>query len=491
MNRKKQDRLSVMIKEKKKAQMTIYMTLVFSILIPLMFTIIEGARINASKLQLECVLEMGMDSVLAEYHRELFDQYGLLFIDTAYGSGTGSLENTKDHLLTYMAYNLKPQKGLLMIGNRDFYRLQTDSLEFIKSSRATDQDGEVFEKMVMSYMLQKYGISYIQDISKIIQVAESNHIFDRNILEENDCAQAKINAIELPESEEGKDWQEVVIENPTEGINRFRSQGLLPIVCSKPISGRTINPDLYASHRNLVEGNGVWEKWQESNSLEELLLLNEYFMLKTGNYRNGKDNSVLQYQTEYLIAGKANDTDNLKTVVNRLLLIRGGANSVYFASDETMKAEAETAAAALSCVLLMPELQEVFQAAIIAGWIYAESVNDLKLLLDGYKVPLIKKKGEWNLSLDQSMNISATAIGNSLNKESGLDYEDYLRLLLYTTAGKTKTFRMMDIIEMDIRKTNGSQNFCMDNCIAAFLLQVIFTSDYGYYFLMKRENGYY
>ena len=480
-----------MMKESYKAQMTIYMTLVFSILIPLLFTIIEGARINASKVQLECVLEMGMDSVLAEYHRELFDQYGLLFIDTAYGGETGSLEKTKEHLLTYMDYNLKPQKGLLMIGNRDFYRLRAENVEFTEAYRATDQDGEVFKRMAISYMLQKYGISYVQDISRTITIAESNHIFEHDILEENDSTQAKINAIELPENMEGEDWQEIEIENPTEGINQFRSQGLLPIVCSKPISGRTINPQLYVSERNLVEGNGVWEKWEEHNSFEELLLLNEYFMLKTGNYLNEKDSRVLQYQTEYLIAGKENDTDNLKSVVNRLLLIRGGANSVYFFTDETMKAEAETAAAALSCVLLMPELQEVFQAAIIAGWIYAESVNDLKLLLDGYKVPLIKMKGDWNLSLEASMNISATTIGNSLHKDEGMGYEDYLRLLLYITDGKTKTFRMMDLIEMELRKTKGSENFCMDNCIAAFQLQAVFKSDYGYYFLMKRENGYY
>lgn len=474
------------------AQMTVFLTISLAVIIPLLFTMIEATRISASQLYLECVVDMGTDSILAEYHRELFNQYGLLFIDTSYGTDQGSLDLTSQHLSNYMSYNLSPQKELLLFGNKDFYRLHEDDIQFLMASRATDENGAVFEHMAMAYMLDKYGISYISDIKNVVNEAQSNQVFDQNIIKDNESAQAKIDAIELPEPEEGEEFQDISIDNPTEGVNKVRSKGILSLVCKEPVSGKGITPSLYVSKRSLVKGDGMWQQWENTNPLEKQLLMNEYYMLKAGNFRKLKNDSLLDYQVEYLIAGKSNDTDNLKSIANRLLLIRGGANTTYFFLDEELMAEAEAAAAALSCVVALPELEIIFQAAIVAAWIYAESVYDVKLLFEGEKVPLVKMKGQWNLSLEKALDLSQESFNeNQDGYEEGLDYEMYLRLLLYTTTQREKNMRMMDLIEMDIRKTKGSEAFRLDDCIAAYEVQIIFVSDYGYSYLMKREKGYF
>ena len=46
-----------------------------------------------------------MDSILAEYHRELQKQYNLFAIDCSYGTESASTKLTESHLLEYMNRN--------------------------------------------------------------------------------------------------------------------------------------------------------------------------------------------------------------------------------------------------------------------------------------------------------------------------------------------------------------------------------------------------
>ncbi len=236
------------------------------------------------------------------------------------------------------------------------------------------------------------------------------------------------------------------------------------------------------------------ESWQEHTPLVEGLLFNEYIMEKCGNYSQRKVGSPLCYETEYVIAGKSNDVDNLRIVADRILLIRGGANSIYFFSNQELKAEAKALATSLSFVLLYPQFEILFEAAIIAAWIYAESVVDVRQLFSGKKVPLIKGEGEWNLSLENALGLTVDAVsdmvGDGDSSDTGLSYEDYLRLLLYVTPLEEKTGRCMNLVEMNIRQVAGYENFCLDQCVAAFTIQMVFSSSYGYSFLMKRSCRY-
>ena len=49
-------------------------------------TLIEGAAVGATRLQAELAADLGLDSVFAEYHRELMKQYGVFYICLLYTS---------------------------------------------------------------------------------------------------------------------------------------------------------------------------------------------------------------------------------------------------------------------------------------------------------------------------------------------------------------------------------------------------------------------
>ena len=59
-----------------------------TIILSLIMVFFSGARIGAVKMKTECVADIAMNSVLAEYSRALYEQYGLLMVDTSYGTGS-------------------------------------------------------------------------------------------------------------------------------------------------------------------------------------------------------------------------------------------------------------------------------------------------------------------------------------------------------------------------------------------------------------------
>jgi len=478
---------------------SVYLVLMLAVMIPLTLTMIEAARISTIRLTLECAMDLAEDSVLAEYNRELFRQYDLLMIDTAYEHERGSVGYLAEHLEGYADYTIHPSKRILQPGARDLTGLSADTIEITKVSRATDEDGAVFRYMAVSYMLEKYGIAYVQDIQDLAHTTEAEGIYDSDIDSDLSDAQGNVDAIhvEPPEDEcdeDGNpvDWEEPEKDDPAGGVLALRSRGILSLVCKEEISGQTIRPEQYASHRSLVVGDGMCEDWEERNSLAEQFLFSEYIMEKCGCYTTPKENSHLRYEVEYIVAGKDSDTENLRSVAHRLLLLRGGANTVHFMRDTQLKNQAKGMAKFLSFVLAFPEFEELFEILIDAAWIYAESVYDVRLLFDGEKIPLIKEHSDWNLGLENALSLTASELDHPNGKESqkGLSYADYLRLMLYVTPLSDRTARCMDIVEMDIRKIEGYENFRLDDCVAAATVQYIFYSSYGYSFFAERRFRY-
>ena len=86
--------------------LSVLAALVFPLVLALCLVLIEGCRQNTLKLESECVVDIGLNSVLAEYHREMLEQYNLFFIDTSYGTQQASYEQTEERLRMYIGKNI-------------------------------------------------------------------------------------------------------------------------------------------------------------------------------------------------------------------------------------------------------------------------------------------------------------------------------------------------------------------------------------------------
>ena len=159
---------------------------------------------------------------------------------------------------------------------------------------------------------------------------------------------------------------------------------------------------------------------------------------------------------EYLLGGKASDKDNLEYVIGRIRILRFAVNYGYLLTDKDMQMEVDTLATTLSAVFLSPEIGPVIKHALLLAWAYGESLTDVKTLLAGKKVPAVKSKESWNLTLDGLLELAKNrSIPEGKETEEGNSYEQYLQMMLVLKSKEELSMRALDLVEMNLRSNKA------------------------------------
>ncbi|MCM1121123.1 MAG: DUF5702 domain-containing protein [Eubacterium sp.] len=477
----------------RKGYITVFLTLSLTLILSLVFTVIEGARISAIRMKFECVADIGMNSILAEYHRELLEQYDLLFVDMSYGGNHADIGNTEEHLRNYMQKNLSSENVRGVFGGiRDFLAMEAEGVQIQQYSIASDGRGEVLKRQVTDYMSDYPLGAVLEKIESGVSELERYGLETRDTEGERQSYEARIQEIGLPvqEVEEGV-YEEVPLDNPADAANATRSSGVLNLVVDDPsqISSTKITLNDYISHRSLIQGTGICAEAASVSGEANELVFQAYLFEKYGYYGHELDKSVLKYQLEYLLAGKDTDWQNLEFVAKRLLRWREAANVLYILTDTAKIAEAEAMALALTAVCLCPELAEPVKYTILFAWAYVESLQDVKMLLAGGRVPIYKTAADWKTGINSIKNVRGSLTADTGGR--GLDYQEYLQIMLFMQNKDTRTMRAMDIMEMDIRRTPGNARFRMDACFDTYQANISVSSRFGYAYEMTRCYGFY
>lgn len=482
----------------KKGSITIYMSMLLAVLLSLFLTVIEGAKSRAVSLRADCAFDLSVYSVFAEYNRQLYEEYGLFFIDTAYGEATASLERVNRHLGYYMQQNLK-QDGTGW-KQFDFTKCILEQTEITGGSYATDDRGGVFERQAVEYMKHKYGAAYIEKIKREFETAQEKELFTRDFSAEREENHGKIEkaereGIETGESDENGEpiRREVEIENPADTVNGTRNKGILILVTDREdvISSQSVDLAETVSYEN-PKKKGYGKDDRNKVSLAERLWFDAYILEKCGTYREPKKNGQLQYQAEYILAGKESDTENLKAVVHRLLVFREVSNCIYLLSDPAKVSEALALATSICSAAGAMVLVEPVKYTLLFAWAYAEAIYDVRQLLAGGEILLIKNGATWHYSLSGMLSAETEKIAKDQVSaiDGGLSYEEYLRLFLAAENRDRKVYRMMDVAQMDVRKNSGYREFHLSNCVDFLVMEAIVGSRYGYYKELKRSYSY-
>lgn len=485
------------MKQGKTGYITVYLSLTLGILMSFVFLMLEAVRIQTIRTQTESVMDIGLFSLFGEYHRELLEQYDLLYIDTAYGEGTPDIKRSQEHLQYYLNENLEPEFNAGFFQIRDLTDLHCDNVSFDAYEYASDEEGKGLKGQILEYMKEKQGIKVIESgIEKLLNL-QKNGSLSRDVEGEWERANETVqNIVEERKKElmdlQSDEMQEVGIDNPSEHVRQMSKEGILGLAMppKAEISVSEISLENYLSHRNLRKGTGTLVKENSfADKVTEDVLLQEYLFEKCGYYNHTLNKSLLKYQIEYLLKGGKKDLKNLEAVLKDILHIREVINISYLFSDAEKINEANNLAWLISLILLTPELQEAVKISVMFAWSYAESVKDIRILLDGNNVPAVKNKANWNTPLSQLLTFKSH-LGTYKTTEEGMNYKDYLSFFLYLKPEKQVLYRFMDICEMDIRKTDGNSYFCMDGCVEAVKATANVSSGYGYGFQITRSYSY-
>lgn len=412
------------------------------------FSLLEAARVWGLEKKTAADAVQTSHSLLAEYTPKLWDTYHLLFLDGGYGTDDFDISDVERRADEFSTENLDVrggQSGQIESDTWNLYGIGLEDVTITGYELATDQGGAAFCREAAKAMEEEIGIRMLESIYEYIT----------NPKEDKDST--------LPAVVEETDKEIVLSENPVDTVARIKGNGLLTVVMpDRAVSEKEMDLSDTVSKRELLSGNYGGDGWE--GDWKSRILFHEYLLkyfsdcAQTDDAQE-KEGKVLDYELEYMLAGRSSDRANLRSVVNQLLLLREVTNLAYLETDKEKQEIALAAATALASAAFSPELIPAIKQGILAAWAYAESVSDVRLLLDGQKVSLIKTGEQWHTDLTHL----EASIGKDREQkqEKGLTYEQYLHLLLWKTKDSTLAYRAMDLIEKN-------EAIRMDHQISAF-----------------------
>lgn len=250
-------------------------------------------------------------------------------------------------------------------------------------------------------------------------------------------------------------------------VNNMLSSGILSLVVSdvSKVSNKNI------SDSNLPSKNISDIKYKKS--LKKQLIFDQYILDFFGSYGDEKKDTALDYEIEYIINGKEKDSENLSMTAEKIVAIRSGFNIISIIKDEAKMEETLSLATAVAGISGSPLVIKLTQLGIIAAWASAESVADVKNLMNQKKVALIKDASQWNLSLSGLMKMDS--VTKKDDDTGGLSYKDYLRYLLSAGKHVICVNRTMDVIELNMKK-KYNPNFRIADCISKVEITCVYNA---------------
>ena len=460
----------------KRAQITVFMSLLLPLFLAVLGAVLDSAYQQAIRSRIQRSLTLCEYSLLSEYQTDLWERYGLFYLDTAYGEREESEKKVQSRLLTYLKGNLSWKDGEAR-GAFTPFQTAVCQLEAGDFSRATDGRGQVFYEQAVAFEQDLWGAALL---SEWLDCSENARNLEEQESSFQEADQRERNNLEVLRQRRQEEEEEDT-QDPTAELVQDRESRLLTMVVAEPseMSAKAVSLEKVPSVRPLLEGCGpvghispglINDQWFHTYLLERCANAREALQQEQAG-------EWLAYELEYILIGKESDRENLEGVVNRLLLIREGVNYAYLMTDSTKQAEAFALAAVIAGITLMPELVEALKQVILLTWAYGESVLDVRGLLQGNQIALIKTGESWKLPLTKLFTLRSHLTEYDGRSDTGeMKYEGYLRLLLTMTGRDKKCMRALDIIEGTLRATEQGRYLYMDQCIDGLTVKAEFSA---------------
>ena len=428
----------------KKGEVTAYLSLVFILLMTFVGGIMESASIQMAKNYRRADMNRAMESVFAEYQKELLEEYEIFALDTGYETS---------------------QYGEDMVIRRlEYYGAQNMEHQVRRIQYLTDHGGRAFYEQVAAYMEQQYGIDLVKEQVGMTDMWKKQ---DEQIIEYEQTGKTEQEHLDqLLEEQEGELPSE---DNPIAYVEELKKSPILSLVMpeDRQVSEKKIAFASMVSKRQRNQGYGDFSDVTPEAGTVDHLLFGRYLTDHFGHAVSEEDKGELDYELEYMLAGKESDRENLEAVVNQLLLFRFVPNYMHLQGSSTKKAEAEAMALTLCSLLAVPAITQAAAQVILLAWAYGECLMDVRALLNKGKVPLMKNEESWQLSLSDLLKLGQDkSLNDGQDTGSGLTYEEYLRILLFLEKKEALGMRALDLIENNLRTKHGLTSFRADQCVS-------------------------
>ena len=451
--------------KKLSGEITIFLSLILSVLLGFTTILIESARLEAIKMNIEGVMDASLHSCFGEYDIRLFDRYDLLYVDTSYrGECNSGIDELIRHLVQYIRENTDYSSEM---ANADWYKETIEDSHATGYIFASDEDGKVMKAEAIDYIRNYSRINYLglieNNAADIVELSA-----DDGFMSEWDSLLTRIEIYGIFYSNPGR-----IVRNMMVSDERFMQGYELKSMNNSDIpSARSLNRGRYAN--NLIKRASDDEAFVE------------YIMQKMGCYTNNQGQQALNCEIEYVINGSRSDAENMGYIIERLMTIRENDNLKCLKNDEGRLIAAESKARMVVFPLEDELLIRLVRDSIIYAWAYAESAIDVSRLLNKGMCLVRKSARDIELSLEELLFFWSKLDSSG---GSGISYKEYIGAFLLNTDDRLRRYRCMDIIECNFRSFYNDR-FRIDGCVSYLEAEVMMNSGYGYSHSIKRDYIY-
>lgn len=463
----------------RRGSITVFAALAFMLVASFLFALLEAGRVYMLDAYADMTSELGVESVCAEYQPALWQDYRLLCLDGAYGGDTFSTDYVSAVLGARIRRNTEWENGSRIM------RLTLTDARLEEYQLLTDGDGSVFLSHVADYMKKNLPVEAAQilrdryeagDAVARSEQTEGSIEAAQNAIEEakrEEAEKRRQEAEAVPRAGHQPKAMEVDAggieavaydgENPLEVALGLKQNAFLEMVTE----GSGVVSALHVEEPEMLEKRirevGSVSQISETDWYDRVLVL-EYLDHYFADYGNAKADHALSYEMEYVLCGKESDRDNLEGAAKRLMLVREAANVTHILEDAEKREASFGMASALAGFTGNPAIIKVVQVGVVAAWAYVESILDLRALLSGAKIALLKTAEQWTTGLGSLAEAFAES-ARAKECADGLSYQEYLKGFLFLMNEKKLAYRMMDVMEWNLRRLPVYQNCRMDHMI--------------------------
>ena len=431
--------------KRKKGSITLFSSIALLLVSAALFALLEGTRLQEMRRFALLQTESALESAFGNYHTYLWERYRVL------GADGSSMQKIVER-----------SAGGRMGNGTNLLRLVPEDVQLEEYTRLTDGGGTVYIANVASYMKENFVYEMAKEVysqyESIKQILNMSQMDTSNITSALEKMEKSDSAKQTRTRDKSVDVKEIL-----ENAKHWMDVGILHLVMENTdeISDMELEYGNGVLDRKLLEGKNPVEY---TNSWTERILLQQYLLTYLSGYMDKNENGALSYELEYLVGKKSSDIENLKIVVTKLLSIREASNFLYLISDSISMAEAEAMAILLVGATANPVLIETVKIGLVTAWALGESILDVRAILAGKKISLLKSEESWTLELE---NLGVLSNTDRMAKESswGLGYEEYLGILLLLEKEQNLAMYAMNLQEAAIRKNTGDSQFCIDTLI--------------------------
>ena len=301
---------------------TVYLALVFLLIVSMVFVSLEASRAAVMRGCAKAALQSGIESVLADYYRPLFDRYKIFALDLGYGNNTADIAEAEKRISRFAAANADGYSFSDCRVTKTYPLISDGGSYFIRE--AVDAEEITLAEGALESLAEKLGILTGQ--------SEVSRILARRTALEAEIAELDVYTSDLMRSIDGVD---VDVNSILGGKNVYRIRDSFVkrfmIGNTDSYSVGINNPSIYSTIRD-----------KYSNPVERTLLLSvqmeEYARLTAEAEALLEQINILSEEMSILSAGMTDISSEVGTAGNNspLAALQNEIEALYKRYDDQM-----------------------------------------------------------------------------------------------------------------------------------------------------------